>query len=277
MAILGLIIKIILFALIAIFLLILWIFLFVIFSPIRYEVFINNDDDPQYIAHINLFFLIKIVVKRQNNNTSTHIYLFGTQLKRRKTKEPKLKKKRETKSKKENTKIKLNKNQADKKQTSKEEKNIKSREIYNKQPKNESLEKSSKKIKESLTKERGNLEALMKYIRNEYFMSFFKAATRLLLDVMNIFKPYIFRFQVVIGSEDAAETGMLMSKILAFYPLYCKYGVIEGDYVNPCFTVNLELMGKLNLFRILKKLIVFIWNKDSRQYIKFIMNARKEE
>jgi hypothetical protein len=278
MATLGLVLKIIIFALIAIFLLVLWTLVFALFSPIRYEVFINNDDDPEYIINVNLFFIIKIKVKRQNNNTCTHIYIFGRQLKRTK-KDSKAKKTYAAKPKKERNKEKISKKEI--KNSQEDIRNIKRKEPDNKKPKAQSLEDRKVKIqlveKRLVKKEKSNLDSLKEYIQNEYFTSFLKAAYKLFFATINIFKPHNFRFQVIIGCEDEAETGMLMSKILIFYPLYCKYGVIQGDYVNECFIVNLELLGKLNLFKILKELIVFIGNKDARSYIKFIMNRRKEE
>lgn len=274
MATLGLVLKIIFFALIAILLLVLWALVFVLFSPIKYQVFMNNDDDPQYIINVNLFFIIKIKVKRQNSNTCTHIYVFGKQLKRARKADSKVKKTYETKTRQEKSKRKISKKEITNSQ--KDVKNIKRKEHDNKKSE-EGLLKDKKVKKQLVEKQKSNLDSLKEYIQNEYFTSFLKAAFRLFFATINIFKPHNFRFRIVIGLEDEAETGMLMSKILIFYPLYCKYGVIQGDYVNECFIVDLELLGKLNLFRILKELIVFISNKDARNYIKFIMNKRKEE
>lgn len=107
--------------------------------------------------------------------------------------------------------------------------------------------------------------------RNECF----KAVVRLLGQLIKTIKPKRFYFDLLIGLENPADTGELIAKLTMAYPLYYKYGRIDGHYIEAGFWGELQASGKLSIYQILKPVVCFVLNKHVRRYINIILDIRK--
>ena len=106
---------------------------------------------------------------------------------------------------------------------------------------------------------------------------------RLLKDILVMTKrllewisPHRIHFELVIGKRDPGETGELIALLTLFYPWYYKYGIIEGSYDEEGLWGECYAVGKLRLVTLIKIVILFIWNKEAREYIQLLLKTRKE-
>ncbi|MBU3811776.1 MAG: hypothetical protein H9893_09020 [Candidatus Niameybacter stercoravium] len=106
------------------------------------------------------------------------------------------------------------------------------------------------------------------------FIRFCKA---LLKDLWHAIRPKGMSFNLILGLDDPAETGMWLAKLMALYPFYAPYGNVVGDFEKATFEGYIKLFGKTNLYRFIKPLIVFVTHKEVRNYIKLLMKIGKDE
>ena len=104
-----------------------------------------------------------------------------------------------------------------------------------------------------------------------------KSICRLVKSLIIYIGPKAWSFELVVGKEEPAETGELMAKLIMFYPWYYQHGIIKGNYEAPGIWGGFLAEGKFCIGGILKRIIVFLWYRPVRESIKLILRRRKEE
>ena len=121
------------------------------------------------------------------------------------------------------------------------------------------------------------LETIKIIWQDENRLPFIRFCKALLKDIWYALRPKECTFNVIFGLEDPAETGIFLAKLMALYPFYAPYGNIMGDFEKPTLEGDIKFYGKMNLYRFVKPLIVFVTHKEVRNYIKLLMKIGKDE
>ncbi len=112
---------------------------------------------------------------------------------------------------------------------------------------------------------------------NPFFLpaikQFFSSGKRLI----KYLAPKEWSFELILGKEDHADTGELIAKLSLFYPLYCQHGMISGNYEKKGVWGGFLVEGKFRLWGVLKCILIFLCHKAIRQYLKWILELRREE
>lgn len=93
--------------------------------------------------------------------------------------------------------------------------------------------------------------------------------------ILKWLKPSNLNFEVVIGKENPADTGELIAQLTLLYPWYYKYGIIEGSYDEEGLWGNIYAKGRLHLMTLVKIIMLFIREKETRDYIHLLLKTRK--
>lgn len=109
------------------------------------------------------------------------------------------------------------------------------------------------------------------------FWQFVKEILRLIKSILKYILPRKWSYELVIGKEDPADTGELITKITMLYPLYYKHGIIRGDFEKSGVWGGFLAKGRFNILGILNRIIIFGLRPIVRKYIKLILEIRKEE
>lgn len=109
------------------------------------------------------------------------------------------------------------------------------------------------------------------------FLRLIKEILRLIRDILKYILPRKWSYELVIGKEDPADTGELIAKLTMLYPLYYKNGIISGDFEKSGIWGGFLAKGKFSILGILRRIVVFALRPVVRKYIKLILRIRKEE
>lgn len=138
--------------------------------------------------------------------------------------------------------------------------------------------KVKKKVKEEAEREKQaatDWKQMLRAIPDLYGV--IKGICKLVKALFIYIKPKQWSFELVVGKEDPADTGELMAKLIMLYPLYYKHGIIKGDYEKDTICGGFLAEGRFCIGGILKRIIVFLWYKPVRLFIKTILRKGKEE
>ncbi|MGL6174091.1 MAG: hypothetical protein ACRC1P_05730 [Cellulosilyticaceae bacterium] len=142
-------------------------------------------------------------------------------------------------------------------------------------------DKELKKEKKKSTFKQDQIKSLWEDIKNlwnnEYRKGFVEGIKKLVIQLFKTIKPRYFKFNIVIGGEDPAQTGEWLAAASLIYPLYGQYGCLQANFEEKGFWGDVDAEGRIRLYKILKVLLVFLINKSVRNYVKTILNIRKEE
>lgn len=274
MGIIWLIIKIILWTLLVSICFIISICMLIVLAPMRYEAYLEKYEELNYEIKFKYLIGISGCFSLQDGIPSRKISFFGKQVYSFKEEEDQLDKQEVTPNPVATSTI---ENQCSeckviKSSFTEEGKIIKKTEVVsseveemiNEQP----ISKLSKKGVKSLLRE---VAALPHYI------AILKNVFKLIKELITYIGPREWSFELVIGREDPADTGELIAKLIMLYPWYYQHGVIEGNYEASGIWGGFLAEGKFCIAGILKRIIVFLWQRPTRELIKLILRQRKED
>lgn len=287
MTILWLILKIILGLLGLLLILFLGILLGILFLPLEYKVRAEKYEMVAYNVQLRIFYLISILYDSRKAS-SINIQLLGKTIKTVTLLEED---KEDIKDASKTKFAKVLKTEKDEKQGNKPSRESVLKEVGSKREevprirlthtgkskkvKEREKSKEKAKLKEGIHTDGGWLEDVKRLWNSEDRVPFLRSCKILFKELWYAIRPKTFNFKVIFGLENPADTGMWLAKLMPLYPFYAPYGDIIGDFENTTLEGDLRLLGKTNLFRFIKPLIVFITHKEVRQYIKIIMNIGK--
>jgi hypothetical protein len=64
------------------------------------------------------------------------------------------------------------------------------------------------------------------------------------------------------GLKSSADTGMMLGKIAAFYPMYGRWLTIEPDFYNKVIEGDIDIKGRIYLFRVVGPVLRMALTRD---------------
>lgn len=269
-----LILKIILYILLGILSVLLGILCIVLFFPVDYQVYYEKYRQSFAQVKIRLFYVIKCIYDYEDEKGKLNIYVMGIRIGPRKVS---LEEDEELGE--EMTESTEEKEEASTVDTTPSARVLDKVSASLKTHETSSATKApKKKISSAKNKKQKNWMTTFKKVwKSPHKKGFIDATWKMLKAFILVLKPKSIRFNLIIGKEDPSETGQLVAKLAMAYPLYHKYGSIEGYYVEEGIWGEIQVTGRLCIAKLLKPFIGFIINKEVRNYIKIILNVRKED
>ncbi|MGL5677297.1 MAG: hypothetical protein ACRDDX_12840 [Cellulosilyticaceae bacterium] len=270
MALLGVILKLILYSLLGIIGVLLGLVCVVLFLPIDYQVYYEAYRQSTAQVKVRFFYVCRVNYENAGEGGLLKVYVFGIPIKTMDLSAEDIKDASEevaedlTKTEETFAKDTTPPAPVLEKQSSKASTQVKGQ-----------ATKPIKKQKKKSASPMGWKEQVEVLWKSPYRKGFFAASYKALKDILKMLKPGAIYFKLLIGKEDPAETGQLIAKITMAYPLFHSFGSVEGCYTEAGIWGEIGGRGRIRLGRFLKILIVFAVNKDVRNYIKIILNVRK--
>ncbi len=126
------------------------------------------------------------------------------------------------------------------------------------------------KIKEILE----NIEYYLDIIKSDTFSQAFSLCKDELVSILNYVKPRKFIADLIIGMDDPAATGQILSYCGILYPLIGNNVIVTGDFDRKRIEGSVFFKGRIKLFTFLKAVIRIYFSKDIRKLLKLF---KKEE
>ncbi len=247
MSILWLIIKVSLLIILLIFLCLVFTLLVLVLAPIKYDCFYEKYEKEYYHFKIHLLKIIDAQFIYKDEKQDNKIKILGFNVYRQYT--DGFKEKAEEKI----------------------------------EAKEQSIKHLSKEVVEDKTHRKITRHAIEKkwntikdLLADEGFKHFIKSTLKALKEVFQRIKPYKVFFTLIIGKEDPSDTGELVAQLTLLYPWYYRYGMIKGDFSRSGVWGDIYARGKFNLVTLIKIAVIFIMNKETREYINILLKRRKE-
>lgn len=120
------------------------------------------------------------------------------------------------------------------------------------------------KIKEILE----NIEYYLDIIKSDTFKQAFSLCKGELGAIFNYVKPGKFMADLIIGMDDPAVTGQILSYYGILYPLIGNNVTVMGDFDRKRIEGSVFFKGRIKLFTFLKAVIRIYFSKDIRKLLK---------
>ncbi|MDE7282771.1 MAG: hypothetical protein K2N85_04195 [Lachnospiraceae bacterium] len=120
------------------------------------------------------------------------------------------------------------------------------------------------KIKEIME----NIEYYLEIIKSDTFKQAFLLCKDELLSILNYVKPRKFVADLIIGMDDPASTGQILSYYGILYPLIGNNVTVTGDFDRKRIEGSVFFKGRIKLFTFLKAVIRIYFSKDIRKLLK---------
>lgn len=260
--------------------------LLILFLPIDYLVEGEKYKEITVYGKVRVFYILNIIYKLRGEENSVDLRLLGRRINKDSTpaeEVEKVVKEPATEIAKVGEKIEAETTEAISSKQGAEKSLAKKKTVRSEKPPKESLENSldeQEEMKSSHTKSNklrelwNDAETLWK---NKYRRQFIRSTKRLLISLWRAIRPQRLQFDIIVGTGDPADTGELLAKASLLYPFYARYGIIQGEFEEKGIWGEIKTSGRLRLYQIIKPFLVFVIDKSVRNYIKIILNLRKED
>ena len=94
------------------------------------------------------------------------------------------------------------------------------------------------------------LDHVDQFIDKVYVQKTIKRALKIVKRLFGTIKPKKSKGYLHMGLSSAADTGMILGKLAAFYPLYGKWLTIDPDFYYKVIEGDIDIKGRIYLFRI---------------------------
>ena len=94
------------------------------------------------------------------------------------------------------------------------------------------------------------LDHVDQFIDKVYVQKTIKRALKMVKRLFGTIKPKKSKGYLHMGLSSAADTGMILGKLAAFYPLYGKWLTIDPDFYYKVIEGDIDIKGRIYLFRI---------------------------
>lgn len=120
------------------------------------------------------------------------------------------------------------------------------------------------KIKEIIEK----IEYYLEIIKSDTFKQGFLLCKDELVSILNYIKPRKFVADLIIGTDDPAATGQILSYYGILYPLIGNNVTVTGDFDRKRIEGSVFFKGRIKLFTFLKAVIRIYFSKDIKKLLK---------
>mgnify|MGYP007070168258 CR=1 FL=1 len=80
--------------------------------------------------------------------------------------------------------------------------------------------------------------------------------------LLGTIKPKKSKGYLRFGLKSSADTGMMLGKAAAFYPLYGRWLTIEPDFYNKVIEADIDIKGRIYLFRVVFPVLRILISRD---------------
>ena len=110
----------------------------------------------------------------------------------------------------------------------------------------EKLDQVDKKYNEIMVK----VDHVLQFLDRDYVERTIERALKIVKRLFGTIKPKKSKGYLHMGLKSSADTGMMLGKIAAFYPMYGRWLTIEPDFYNKVIEGELDIKGRIYLFRV---------------------------
>ena len=122
----------------------------------------------------------------------------------------------------------------------------------------EKIDELDKKYEKAMTK----YDHVMQFLERDYVERTIKRALKILKRLFGTIKPKKSKGYVHFGLGSSADTGMMLGKVSSFYPLYGRWLVLDPDFYNKGVEGNIDIKGRIYLFRIVGPALRMVLTRD---------------
>ena len=126
------------------------------------------------------------------------------------------------------------------------------------------MEKAENKIDKILTK----IDHVMQFLDKPFTQKTISRVKKLLVTLLKSIKPRKSRADITFGLSNAADTGEMVGKIYAFYPLYYKWLKLTPDFYEKGVEGEFDIRGRIILAVIVFPALRILLSRDFRRTIK---------
>ncbi len=127
----------------------------------------------------------------------------------------------------------------------------------------ETLDKIGDKLR-SIEKKTDHVE---QFLNKDFTQRTIKRGIKFLGKVLKAIKPRKGHGFVKFGLSNAADTGIWLGKIAMFYPFYGKWLVIEPDFYNKVFNMDMDFKGSIMIGPTAIRFLILYLRKDTKRTI----------
>ncbi len=122
----------------------------------------------------------------------------------------------------------------------------------------EKIDELDKKYEKTMTK----YDHVMQFLERDYVERTIKRSLKILKRLFGTIKPKKSKGYVHFGLGSSADTGMMLGKVSSFYPLYGRWLVLDPDFYNKGVEGNIDIKGRIYLFRIVGPALRMVLTRD---------------
>ena len=128
----------------------------------------------------------------------------------------------------------------------------------------ETLTNLDEKYQNILTK----IDHVIQFLDRDYVQRTIGRVFKIIKRLLGTVKPKKSEGYLKLGLSSMADTGMIVGWVSAFYPLYGNWLTIEPDFYNKVIEGNLDIKGRMYVFRFLGPAIRMVLTRDFWKTIK---------
>ena len=135
-------------------------------------------------------------------------------------------------------------------------------------PPEETLEYKMEQFRQKIEKVETKIDHVRQFLDREATQRTIERAKKLLIKIIKHLKPKKGGIWVHVGLGSAADTGMMLGKIVWLYPVFGKWLLIEPDFHHKVIEVKGDVKGRIRLGSLAVPALIFYLRKDTRRTIK---------
>ena len=120
------------------------------------------------------------------------------------------------------------------------------------------LDEADRKYNQLMTK----MDHVIQFLDREYVQRTLKRFLKVMKRLFGTVKPKKSKGYVHYGLNSSADTGMVLGKVSAFYPLYGRWLTIEPDFYNKVIEGDIDVKGRIYLFRVVFPVLGIALTRD---------------
>jgi len=120
------------------------------------------------------------------------------------------------------------------------------------------VDEVDKKYNEAMVK----VDHVLQFLDRDYVERTIKRVLNIVKRLFGTIKPKKSKGYLHMGLKSSADTGMMLGKIAAFYPMYGRWLTIEPDFYNKVIEGEIDIKGRIYLFRVVGPALRMVLTRD---------------
>lgn len=106
------------------------------------------------------------------------------------------------------------------------------------------------------------VDHVLQFLDRDYVERTLKRVLNIVKRLFGTIKPKKSKGYLHMGLKSSADTGMMLGKIAAFYPMYGRWLTIEPDFYNKVIEGEIDIKGRIYLFRVVGPVLRMALTRD---------------